>query len=158
MIRIGQGIDYHQIGKNRAFWLGGVQLDYHLGCIGHSDADVLLHAICDALLGALGLGDIGIHFPNNDDAFKNIDSKILLQQCVAKITEKGFFIVNIDSTICLESPKISKYIPAMQEVIASICNFNVNDISIKATTTETMGFIGRKEGVMAQAVALLQKQ
>jgi 2-C-methyl-D-erythritol 2,4-cyclodiphosphate synthase len=157
MIRIGQGIDYHQIGENREFWLGGVKLEYPLGCIGHSDADVLLHAICDALLGALGLGDIGIHFPNTDDAFKNIDSKILLQQCMGKIKEKSYAVINIDSTICLESPKISKYIPAMQEVIARICNIQITDISIKATTTETMGFIGRKEGVMAQAVVLLQK-
>lgn len=157
MIRIGQGIDYHQIGENRAFWLGGVQLDYPLGCIGHSDADVLLHAICDALLGALGLGDIGIHFPNTDDAYKNIDSKILLKQCYLNIKELGYSIVNIDSTICLEAPKISKYIPSMQAVIAAICNITIQDISIKATTTETMGFIGRKEGVMAQAIVLLNK-
>jgi 2-C-methyl-D-erythritol 2,4-cyclodiphosphate synthase len=158
MLRIGQGIDYHQIGEGREFWLGGVKLDYPLGCIGHSDADVLLHAICDALLGALGLGDIGIHFPNTDDAFKNIDSKILLQHCITKITEKGFSVINIDSTICLEAPKISKYISAMQLVIASIVNIDIDAVSIKATTTETMGFIGRKEGVMAQAVALLQKK
>jgi 2-C-methyl-D-erythritol 2,4-cyclodiphosphate synthase len=156
-MRIGQGIDYHQIGDGRAFWLGGVKLDYHLGCIGHSDADVLLHAICDALLGALALGDIGIHFPNNEDSFKDIDSKILLQKTVAMIVAKGYKVINIDSTVCLEEPKIKKYIPQMQEVIATILNITVSDVSIKATTTETMGFIGRKEGVMAQAVALLNK-
>lgn len=157
MIRIGQGIDYHQIGENRDFWLGGVKLDYELGCIGHSDADVLLHAICDALLGALALGDIGIHFPNNDDAYKNIDSKILLQQTYHLIKSKGYSVVNIDSTVCLELPKIANYIPLMQQVIATILQLQITDISIKATTTETLGFIGRKEGIMAQAVALLQK-
>jgi 2-C-methyl-D-erythritol 2,4-cyclodiphosphate synthase len=157
MIRIGQGIDYHQIGEGREFWLGGVKLDHPLGCIGHSDADVLLHAICDALLGALALGDIGIHFPNNDDTFKNIDSKILLQKTFDMVTNKGYKIINIDATICLEEPKIKIYIEPMQKVIAAILNITINDVSIKATTTETMGFIGRKEGVMAQAVALLQK-
>jgi 2-C-methyl-D-erythritol 2,4-cyclodiphosphate synthase len=157
MLRIGQGIDYHQIGEGRDFWLGGVKLDYPLGCIGHSDADVLLHAICDALLGALALGDIGIHFPNNDDAFKNIDSKILLQQTFEMITAKGYKVINLDTTICLEEPKIKIYIEPMQKVIAEILHITVQDVSIKATTTETMGFIGRKEGVMAQAVALLQK-
>ncbi len=157
MLRIGQGVDYHQIGEGRQFWLGGVKLDYHLGCIGHSDADVLLHAICDALLGALALGDIGIHFPNTDDSFKNIDSKVLLKQCVALIQAKGYKIINIDSTVCLEEPKINKYIPQMQNVIASIGGIALDAVSIKATTTETMGFIGRKEGVMAQAVLLLQK-
>jgi 2-C-methyl-D-erythritol 2,4-cyclodiphosphate synthase len=156
-MRIGQGIDYHQIGEGREFWLGGVQLEYQLGCIGHSDADVLLHAICDALLGALALGDIGIHFPNNDDSFKNIDSKILLQKTADMIAAKGYKTINVDSTVCLEEPKIKKYIPQMQTVIATILGITVNDISIKATTTETMGFIGRKEGVMAQAVALLDK-
>ncbi len=156
-MRIGQGIDYHQIGEGRAFWLGGVQLDYPLGCIGHSDADVLLHAICDALLGALALGDIGIHFPNNDDSFKNIDSKILLQKTAEMIAAKGYKTINVDSTVCLEEPKIKKYIPEMQTVIASILGITKQDVSIKATTTETMGFIGRKEGVMAQAVVLLDK-
>ncbi len=158
MLRIGQGIDYHQIGPNREFWLGGVKLDYQFGCIGHSDADVLLHAICDALLGALCLGDIGIHFPNTDNNLKNIDSKILLQKTFNLIQEKGYIVINIDSTVCLEEPKIKNYISKMQEVIASILEITINDISIKATTTETMGFIGRKEGVMAQAVALLQKK
>lgn len=158
MFRIGQGIDYHQIGENREFWLGGVKLEHPLGCIGHSDADVLLHAICDALLGALALGDIGVHFPNTDDSFKNIDSKILLQKTYELITAKGYLVVNIDSTVCLEEPKIKKYIPQMQQVIADILNLSIDDISIKATTTETMGFIGRKEGIMAQAVALLQKK
>ncbi len=157
MLRIGQGIDYHQIGEGREFWLGGVKLHYHLGCIGHSDADVLLHAICDALLGALALGDIGIHFPNNDNAFKNIDSKILLQKTYEMITDKGYTVVNLDTTICLEEPKIKNYIEPMQKVIAGILNISLDDVSIKATTTETMGFIGRKEGIMAQAIALLQK-
>jgi 2-C-methyl-D-erythritol 2,4-cyclodiphosphate synthase len=118
---------------------------------------VLLHAICDALLGALALGDIGIHFPNNDPAFKNIDSKILLSASYAKIRDVGYRVVNIDSTICLEEPKIKKYIPVMQQLIAGILEINSSDVSIKATTTETMGAIGRKEGIMAQAVALLEK-
>jgi 2-C-methyl-D-erythritol 2,4-cyclodiphosphate synthase len=157
MLRIGQGIDYHQIGEGRAFWLGGIQLDYPLGCIGHSDADVLLHAICDAMLGALALGDIGVHFPNNDNAFKDIDSKILLQKTTERIQAKGYQVINVDSTVCLEEPKIKKYIPEMQKVIAAIIQVPIDAVSIKATTTETMGFIGRKEGIMAQAVVLLQK-
>lgn len=157
MIRIGQGIDYHQIGEGREFWLGGVKLDYALGCIGHSDADVLLHAICDALLGALALGDIGVHYPNTDDAYKNMDSKILLQKTYELVTSKNYSVINIDSTICLEAPKIMAYVPAMQHAIATILRITTSDVSIKATTTETMGFIGRKEGVMAQAIALLQK-
>jgi 2-C-methyl-D-erythritol 2,4-cyclodiphosphate synthase len=157
MYRIGQGIDFHQIGENRDFYLGGVKLDYALGCIGHSDADVLLHAICDALLGALALGDIGVHFPNDDDSYKNIDSKILLQKSFDLVQIKNYKVVNVDATVCLEAPKIKKYIPQMQQIIASILKIEIEDVSIKATTTETMGFIGRKEGVMAQAVILLQK-
>jgi 2-C-methyl-D-erythritol 2,4-cyclodiphosphate synthase len=157
MLRIGQGIDFHQIGTGREFWLGGVLIEFELGCIGHSDADVLLHAICDALLGALALGDIGIHFPNNNPDFKNIDSKILLARTYDKIKETGYRVVNIDSTICLEEPKIMKYIPAMQKIIAGSLEIKTGDISIKATTTETMGAIGRKEGIMAQAVVLLEK-
>jgi 2-C-methyl-D-erythritol 2,4-cyclodiphosphate synthase len=142
MLRVGQGIDYHQIGEGREFWLGGVKLDYPLGCIGHSDADVLLHAICDAMLGALALGDI--------------DSKILLQKTADLIASKNYTVINVDSTICLEAPKIMKYVPQMQQVIATILCIGIDAVSIKATTTETMGFIGRKEGVMAQAVVLLQ--
>jgi 2-C-methyl-D-erythritol 2,4-cyclodiphosphate synthase len=158
MYRIGQGIDFHQFGDNRKFWLGGVEIPHSKGCVGHSDADVLLHAICDAMLGALALGDIGFHFPNTDNAYKNIDSKILLAECAAKIHAKGYHVVNIDATVCLEEPKIMKYVPMMCQVIADKCSVSVDDVSIKATTTETMGFIGRKEGIMAQAVVLLTKK
>lgn len=155
--RIGSGVDFHQMETGRAFWLGGVQIPHHKGATGHSDADVLLHAICDALLGALCLGDIGKHFPNTDSSYLNIDSKILLQKTFALIREKGFSVVNIDSTICLESPKIMKYVPEMQKAIANILSITEDDISIKATTTEKMGFAGREEGLVAYATVLLNK-
>jgi|SRR5690606_13192351 2-C-methyl-D-erythritol 2,4-cyclodiphosphate synthase len=155
--RIGSGIDFHQLVEGRDLWIGGVRIPHHKGALGHSDADVLLHAVCDALLGALALGDIGVHFPNNDDRFKDIDSKILLRECVRIITDKGYKVVNIDASLCLQEPKIKPYVPQMQEVIASICNIEIEDVSIKATTTEHMGFVGRGEGLTAQAVVLLQK-
>jgi 2-C-methyl-D-erythritol 2,4-cyclodiphosphate synthase len=158
MYRIGTGIDFHQLVEGRDLVIGGVTIPHHKGALGHSDADVLLHAICDALLGALALGDIGIHFPNTDERFKNIDSKILLQHVVELIKEKGYGIVNIDSTLCLEQPKIKPHVPAMQSTIAQLCHITINDVSIKATTTETMGFAGREEGLMATATVLLQKQ
>ncbi|MFZ4753120.1 MAG: 2-C-methyl-D-erythritol 2,4-cyclodiphosphate synthase [Chitinophagaceae bacterium] len=158
MYRIGYGIDYHQLTEGRDFWLGGILIDHYKGALGHSDADVLLHAICDALLGAVNAGDIGTHFPDTDMAFKNIDSKILLSRCAEIIDEKGYQVVNIDSTLCLEKPKIKPYIPQMQEAIANCLKLDQELISIKATTTEKMGFVGREEGVVAHATVLLQKK
>ena len=156
--RIGTGIDFHQLVVGRALWIGGVQIPHYKGALGHSDADVLLHAICDALLGALALGDIGIHFPNTDPAFKDIDSKKLLAHTHSLIQKEGYEVVNIDSTLCLEKPKISPHLDAMREAISGILQVDRSAISIKATTTEKMGFAGREEGLMAQATALLKKQ
>ena len=153
--RIGFGVDFHQLTEGRELWIGGVKIPHTKGALGHSDADVLLHAICDALLGAACLGDIGVHFPDTSSAFKNIDSKILLQSSFDLVTKAGYEIVNIDSTLCLEEPKIKLYVPQMQQVIASILSINQSDISIKATTTEKMGFVGREEGIAAYATALL---
>jgi 2-C-methyl-D-erythritol 2,4-cyclodiphosphate synthase len=157
-IRIGFGVDYHQLVEGRAFWLGGVKIPHTKGALGHSDADVLLHAICDAMLGAACLGDIGVHFPDTDATYKNIDSKILLQQSKNLIGQQGYSIINIDSTLCLQAPKIKDYVPEMQAVIAKILSLELNDVSIKATTTEKMGFVGREEGVVAYATLLLQKK
>jgi len=154
--RIGFGVDFHQLAEGRELWLGGVQIPFSRGALGHSDADVLIHAICDALLGALNLGDIGVHFPNTDPAYKDIDSKILLQKTYALVRDRGYRIVNIDSTVCLEAPKIMKYAPAMREVMAAILEIGSEDISIKATTTEQMGFIGRGEGLTAYATVLVE--
>jgi 2-C-methyl-D-erythritol 2,4-cyclodiphosphate synthase len=155
--RIGSGVDFHQLITGRDLWIGGVKIPHHKGALGHSDADVLLHAICDALLGALNLGDIGIHFPNTDVAYKNIDSKILLQKTYSLVINKGYTIVNIDTTLCLEAPKIKNYSAAMRDVIATILHISNDDISIKATTTEQMGFVGREEGLVAYATVLLKK-
>lgn len=155
--RIGFGIDFHQLVEGRALWIGGVEIPHHKGALGHSDADVLLHAICDALLGALALGDIGIHFPNTDERYRGIDSKKLLTHCFQLIQEKGYRVVNVDSTICLEAPKIKPYSASMCEVIASILGLTTDDVSVKATTTEKMGFAGREEGLVAYANVLLQK-
>jgi 2-C-methyl-D-erythritol 2,4-cyclodiphosphate synthase len=157
MYRIGSGIDFHQLVEGRDLWLGGVLIPHIKGALGHSDADVLLHAICDALLGALALGDIGVHFPDTSTEFKNIDSKILLQRTYDLISKEGYRVVNIDTTLCLQLPKIKPYVPEMQKVIAGILQITVGDISIKATTTESMGFVGREEGLVAYATALLQK-
>jgi 2-C-methyl-D-erythritol 2,4-cyclodiphosphate synthase len=154
-IRIGSGIDFHQLVEGRDLWIGGIKIPHTKGALGHSDADVLLHAICDALLGALSLGDIGTHFPDNDNAYKNIDSKILLKRTYDLITAKGYHIINIDSSLCLEAPKIKPHVQAMQECIAAILNIAVDAISIKATTTEKMGFVGREEGLVAYATCLL---
>ena len=154
-MRIGTGIDFHKLEEGRDFWLGGIKIPHYKGAIGHSDADVLLHAICDALLGALSLGDIGKHFPDTDMSYKNIDSKILLKKTYALVQEKNYKIVNIDSTLCLEKPKINPFIFEMCEVIAHVLNISLDDISIKATTAERLGFIGREEGVMAYATVLL---
>lgn len=156
--RIGFGIDFHQLQDGREFWLGGVKIPHTKGAVGHSDADVLLHAICDAMLGALALGDIGLHFPNTDAAYKNIDSKILLQRSYGLIKEKGYKLVNVDSSVCLEAPKIMKHAHEMRSIISGILEINVDDVSIKATTTETMGFVGREEGVVAYATVLMERR
>jgi 2-C-methyl-D-erythritol 2,4-cyclodiphosphate synthase len=156
--RIGSGMDVHQLVEGRDLWLGGIKIPHHKGALGHSDADVLLHAICDALLGALSLGDIGMHFPDTDPAYKNIDSKILLRKTYELIKQKNYSIVNIDSSLCLEAPKIKKYSEEMKKVIAKILEIAETDISIKATTNEKMGFIGREEGVVAYATVLLYLQ
>ena len=149
-------MDVHQLVEGRPLWIGGVLIPHHKGALGHSDADVLLHAICDALLGALALGDIGTHFPDNDAAYKNIDSKILLKRTIDLVRMKNYKVVNVDSTICLEQPKIRPHVSEMQKVIAEIMGVSVDDISIKATTTEKMGFIGREEGIAAYATVLLE--
>jgi 2-C-methyl-D-erythritol 2,4-cyclodiphosphate synthase len=154
--RIGFGVDFHQLVTDRELWIGGINIPYSKGALGYSDADVLLHAICDAMLGAACLGDIGIHFPDTSSEFKNIDSKILLKKSFALISSKGYRIVNIDSTLCLELPKVKPYIQQMQQTIATILSVKISDVSIKATTTERMGFIGREEGLAAYATILLE--
>lgn len=156
-IRIGNGVDFHQLVEGRDLWIGGVQIPHHKGALGHSDADVLLHAICDALLGSLCLGDIGVHFPDTDDKYKNIDSKILLQKTKELIKSEGYSVVNVDCTLCLQAPKIKPYVQQMQKLIADILGVTYRDVSIKATTTEHMGFVGREEGLMAYASVLVQK-
>ena len=156
-LRIGFGVDYHQLTEGRDLFIGGVHIPHTKGALGHSDADVLLHAICDALLGALALGDIGSHFPDTDNQYKDIDSKILLQRTMEIIVQNGYRPVNIDSTICLQEPKINPYIQQMKKTISSIIGFAESDISVKATTTEKMGFVGRKEGISAYATVLLER-
>ena len=155
--RIGFGIDFHQLVAGRELWIGGIKIPHTKGALGHSDADVLLHAICDALLGAACLGDIGVHFPDTSKEFKDIDSKILLKKSFDLINAEGYQIINIDSTLCLEVPKIKPYISQMQAVISQILSINISDISIKATTAEKLGFVGREEGLKAYATVLLQK-
>lgn len=155
--RIGSGVDFHKLSEGRDLWIGGVKIPHYKGAVGHSDADVLLHAICDALLGALCLGDIGVHFPNTDESFKNIDSKILLQRTIQLIIKEGYSVVNVDSTLCLQEPKIKLYVTQMQKIIAGILGVTEKDVSVKATTTEEMGFAGREEGLMAYASVLLKK-
>jgi 2-C-methyl-D-erythritol 2,4-cyclodiphosphate synthase len=155
-IRIGSGVDFHQLAEGRKLVIGGVHIPHDKGAVGHSDADVLLHAICDAALGAACLGDIGLHFPDNSNEFKDIDSRILLQRTVELVRKEGYKIINIDSTLCLESPKIKPYVPQMQEVIASLAGIGIKDVSIKATTTEKLGFVGREEGLIAYASILLE--
>jgi 2-C-methyl-D-erythritol 2,4-cyclodiphosphate synthase len=154
-MRIGSGIDYHKLVEGRDLWIGGIKVPHHKGALGHSDADVLLHAICDAMLGALALGDIGLHFPDTDPAYKNIDSKILLKKTYELITAKGYKVANLDSTVCLQVPKLRPYIDEMRKIISGIIDISENDVSIKATTTEELGFVGREEGIMAQASVLL---
>lgn len=156
-IRVGFGFDVHQLVENHPFILGGVKLDHSSGAFGHSDADVLVHAICDALLGAANLRDIGYHFSNTDDRWKGISSLILLKECVSLLNQKGWNVGNIDAMLCLEAPKINPHIPEMKIKISEAAGISEEDISIKATTNETMGFIGRKEGLVAYAVCLIEK-
>ena len=156
-LRIGYGIDFHQLVEGRDLVIGGVTIPHHKGALGHSDADVLLHAICDALLGAACLGDIGVHFPDTSSEFKNIDSKILLAKTRILIEAEGYSVGNIDASLCLEAPKIKPYVARMQETIAGILGIGIKDVSIKATTTETMGFVGRQEGLVAHAVCLIHQ-
>jgi 2-C-methyl-D-erythritol 2,4-cyclodiphosphate synthase len=156
MYRIGSGIDFHKLVEGRERWIGGVKIPHHKGAIGHSDADVLLHAICDALLGAASLGDIGQHFPDTDNEYKNIDSKILLARTMELVKSKGYSVVNLDSTLCLQAPKIKPFVPQMQATIASIIGVSDTEVSVKATTTEQLGFVGREEGLVAYATVLIK--
>jgi 2-C-methyl-D-erythritol 2,4-cyclodiphosphate synthase len=156
--RIGSGIDFHQLTEGRGLWLGGVKIPHHKGALGHSDADVLLHAICDALLGSLALGDIGMHFPDNDPAYRDMDSKILLSRVVDLVKKEGYRVVNVDSTITLEMPKIKPYVNQMRDLISQILEITPKDVSIKATTTERMGYVGREEGVVGYATVLVEKK
>ena len=156
-IRVGFGYDVHRFAENRELWLGGIQLQYEKGLKGHSDADVLIHALCDALLGAANLRDIGFHFPDTDTAFKNIDSKILLKKTIELIRSHGYELGNADITVCAESPKLNPFIPQMQSCLAQVMNVEEEDISIKATTSEKMGFVGRKEGISVFATVLIYK-
>lgn len=155
--KIGFGFDVHQLEDGKEFWLGGIRINHNKGAVGHSDADVLIHAICDALLGAAGLRDIGFYFPNTDPKYKGIDSKKLLAEVISKIEELNFKVGNVDCTVCAEQPKINPHINHMKETLSAILKINNTDLSIKATTNETMGFIGREEGITAYAVALIYK-
>lgn len=156
-IRVGMGYDVHALVEGRDLWLGGIKIEHEKGLLGHSDADVLIHAICDALLGAANMRDIGYHFPDNAGEFKNIDSKILLEKTVGIIATKGYRVGNIDATVCAERPKLKNHIPVMQETLAHVMGIDVDDVSIKATTTEKLGFTGRQEGISAYAVVLIEK-
>ena len=157
IFRTGFGFDVHQLVEGRDFWLGGIKIPYHKGGLGHSDADVLIHVICDALLGAANLGDIGKHFPDTSTEFKDIDSKILLQNTMVLIRDKGYEIGNIDTTVCLQNPKLSKYINEMKTVLSTCMDIDIDSISIKATTTEKLGYVGREEGISAYANVLINK-
>lgn len=157
-IRVGQGYDVHQFVKGRELWLGGIKIDCDRGLLGHSDADVLIHAICDALLGAANMRDIGYHFPDTGSEFKNIDSKVLLRKTVDLIRTKGYSIGNVDSTVCAQRPKINPHIEKMQQTLAEVMGVDADCIAIKATTTEHLGFVGREEGMAAYATVLIQKQ
>ncbi|MBE6254191.1 MAG: 2-C-methyl-D-erythritol 2,4-cyclodiphosphate synthase [Prevotella sp.] len=157
MIRVGFGFDVHQLVPDRELWLGGIRLEHTLGLLGHSDADVLIHAICDALLGAANMRDIGYHFPDTAAETDGIDSKILLRKTVALIATKGYRVGNIDATVCAERPKLNPHIPAMQACLAEVMGIDTDAVSIKATTTERLGFTGREEGISAYAVCLIEK-
>ena len=156
-MRIGIGYDVHQLTPDRPLWLGGVLIPHHLGLLGHSDADVLLHAICDALLGAAALGDIGKHFPDKDPQYKNIDSKILLRRCGELLQHEGYTIANIDSIVVAQQPKLAPHIPAMRQTIADTLGISLGQVSVKATTTEHLGFEGREEGISAHAIVLINQ-
>ena len=156
-IRVGLGYDVHRLVEGRELWLGGVKIEHSLGLDGHSDADVAIHALCDAILGAAAMRDIGYHFPPNDNKYKNIDSKLLLKDVVKIVKDKGYKIGNIDITICAERPKINPHIPAMINTLAPILEIEENEVSIKATTTEKLGFVGKEEGIAAHAVVLIEK-
>ena len=156
-IRVGFGYDVHQLVEGRDLWLGGVKLQHSKGLLGHSDADVLIHAICDALLGAANMRDIGFHFPDNSADYKGIDSKILLKKVVELIATKGYKVGNIDATVCAEHPKLNPHILEMQQVLADVMGIDADDVSIKATTTEKLGFTGREEGISAFATVLIEK-
>lgn len=156
-IRVGFGYDVHKFAENRDLWLGGIKIDYHKGLLGHSDADVLTHVLCDALLGAANLRDIGYQFPDTANEFKDIDSKILLKKTVDLLSEKGYSIGNIDATVCAEQPKLNPHIPEMKRVLARVMGIEEDDLSIKATTTEKLGFVGRQEGIAAYATVLISK-
>lgn len=157
-IRVGFGYDVHQLVRGRELWLGGIKFEHELGLLGHSDADVLIHAICDALLGAANMRDIGYHFPDTSSEFKNVDSKILLSKTVDLIASKGYTVGNIDATVCAERPKLKAHIPEMQQILADIMHVDIDDVSIKATTTEKLGFTGREEGIAAYATVLIEKE
>ena len=158
-IRIGNGYDVHKLVEGRDLVLGGVKIPSDLGCFAHSDGDVLIHALCDALLGALALGDIGLHFPDNDNSYKGIDSTILLEKCMQLVAQRGYTVGNVDTTIALQSPKLRPHIDSMRERLAAVMNIPVEDVSVKATTTERLGFEGRREGISAYAsVLLVEKQ
>lgn len=157
MIRIGMGFDVHRLVEGRELWLGGIKIEHNLGLLGHSDADVLIHAICDALLGAANMRDIGYHFPDTAEEFHNIDSKILLRRTTDLLRSSDYKVVNIDATICAERPKINPHVEKMKDVLASLMDITINDVSIKATTTERLGFTGREEGISAYAVVLIEK-
>ncbi len=156
-IRVGFGYDVHRLVPGRDLWLGGIKINHTLGLLGHSDADVLIHAICDAMLGAANMRDIGYHFPDKSEEFKGIDSKILLAKTAELIASKGYKVGNIDATVCAEQPKLNPHIPSMQRTLAEILQVDMEDISIKATTTEKLGFTGREEGISAYAVVLIEK-
>ncbi|HEY1039861.1 MAG TPA: 2-C-methyl-D-erythritol 2,4-cyclodiphosphate synthase [Bacteroidia bacterium] len=156
-IKVGFGFDVHQLVEGRELWLGGIKIEHSKGALGHSDADVLIHAICDALLGAANMRDIGFHFSNTDAKYKNIDSKILLKETVALLESKNYRVGNVDATLAMEKPKINPHIPAMQAVLAPLMKISVDDISIKATTNEGLGYVGTENGVNAYAVALIEK-
>ena len=158
MFRIGMGFDVHRLVEGRELWLGGVKIEHTLGLLGHSDADVAIHALCDALLGAANMRDIGYHFPDTDPRYKGIDSRKLLREVVALLTDEGYTLGNCDITICAERPKINPHIPAMQQQLAQCMNCDISQVSIKATTTERLGFTGREEGISAYAVALINKE
>ena len=155
-IRVGFGYDVHRLVENRELWLGGIRLEYDKGLLGHSDADVLIHAICDALLGAANMRDIGYHFPDTAGEFENIDSKILLKKTVQLIATKGYQVGNVDATVCAERPKLNPHIPLMKQTLASVMGVDEDDVSIKATTTEKLGFTGRQEGISAYATVLIE--